>query len=62
MKMAAAEAIAAAVRPSELTEEYIVPSVFDRGMFRDVAKAVSRAAESSGVARRKRARHRRVVI
>jgi len=56
MKTAAAEAIAAAVGRSELTEEYIVPSVFNRGMFRDVAKAVARAAEATGVARRKRER------
>jgi malate dehydrogenase (oxaloacetate-decarboxylating) len=41
MKKAAAEAIAGAVGRSALSEEYIVPSVFNRGMFRDVARAVS---------------------
>jgi malate dehydrogenase (oxaloacetate-decarboxylating) len=54
MKAAAAEAIAAAVGRNELSEEYIVPSVFNRGMARDVARAVARAAEKTGVARRKR--------
>ncbi len=56
MKLAAAEAIASSVGRNELSEEYIVPSVFNRGMFRDVARAVSRAAEKTGVARRKRHR------
>ena len=54
MKAAAAEAIASAVGRSELSEEYIVPSVFNRGMARDVARAVSKAAEKTGVTRRKR--------
>ncbi len=54
MKTAAAEAIASAVGRKELSEEYIVPSVFNRGMFREVARAVSRAAERTGVAIRKR--------
>jgi malate dehydrogenase (oxaloacetate-decarboxylating) len=56
MKTAAARAIAAAVRRSELNEEYIVPSVFNRGMFREVARAVADAAEQTGVARRVRER------
>ncbi len=54
MKTAAAEAIAAAVGRSALSEEYIVPSVFNRGMARDVARAVSTAAQKTGVARKKR--------
>jgi malate dehydrogenase (oxaloacetate-decarboxylating) len=54
MKTAAAEAIAGAVGRSALSEEYIVPSVFNRGMFRDVARAVSTAAQKTGVARKKR--------
>ncbi|MEO8457993.1 MAG: NAD-dependent malic enzyme [Chloroflexota bacterium] len=54
MKSAAAAAIASSVARAELSEEYIVPSVFDRGMARDVARAVARAAEKTGVARRKR--------
>ena len=37
-----------------LSEEYIVPSVFNRSMAKEVARAVSKAAEKTGVARRKR--------
>ncbi len=40
MKVAAAEAIAGVVGPGELTEEYIVPSVFDRRVAPSVAAAV----------------------
>jgi len=54
MKAAAAQAIASTVRRNELSEEYIVPSVFNRGMARDVARAVAQAAQKTGVARRKR--------
>jgi malate dehydrogenase (oxaloacetate-decarboxylating) len=54
MKLAAAHAIAAIVGPSELTEEYITPSVFDRRVAESVAAAVATAAEETGVARRKR--------
>ena len=51
MKLAAAHAIAAKVSKSELNEEYIIPSVFNRSVFDDVAKAVAAAAVKSGVAR-----------
>ena len=51
MKLAAAEAIAAAVDESELTEEYIVPSIFKREMFQAVAQAVREAAVRTGMAR-----------
>jgi malate dehydrogenase (oxaloacetate-decarboxylating) len=54
MKLAAAHAIAANVKKHELNEEYIIPSVFNRTVFRDVAKAVSAAAMKSGVAKRSR--------
>jgi malate dehydrogenase (oxaloacetate-decarboxylating) len=54
MKAAAAQAIAGTVKRNELSEEYIVPSVFNRGMARDVARAVAQAAQKSGVARSKR--------
>jgi malate dehydrogenase (oxaloacetate-decarboxylating) len=54
MKAAAAQAIASTVGRKELSEEYIVPSVFNRGMARDVARAVAQAAQKTGVARRKR--------
>jgi malate dehydrogenase (oxaloacetate-decarboxylating) len=55
MKLAAAEAIAAAVKPDELSPEYVIPSVFNREVAPLVASAVAAAAESSGVARRRRA-------
>ena len=56
MKLAAAEAIAAVVKPDELSEEYVVPSVFNRDVAPAVAAAVSAAAEASGVARRRQTR------
>ena len=52
MKLAAAEAIAASVAPAELSEEYIVPSVFNRRVAGDVARAVVAAAIATEVARR----------
>jgi malate dehydrogenase (oxaloacetate-decarboxylating) len=52
MKLRAAEAIADAVRPEELSAEYIIPSVFNQEVAPRVAQAVSRAAEDEGVARR----------
>jgi malate dehydrogenase (oxaloacetate-decarboxylating) len=55
MKLGAAEAIAAAVKPDELSPEYVIPSVFNRDVAPLVASAVAAAAESSGVARRRRA-------
>jgi malate dehydrogenase (oxaloacetate-decarboxylating) len=54
MKLAAAHAIAANVKKNELNEEYIIPSVFNRTVFRDVARAVASAAVKSGVATRSR--------
>ena len=54
MKLAAAHAIAAVVKPEELSAEYIVPSVFNRDVAPAVAGAVSAAAEQTGVARRHR--------
>jgi len=53
MKLAAAEAIANTIPEKELSEEYIVPSVFDRRVFKSVANAVAKAAIDSGAARRK---------
>jgi malate dehydrogenase (oxaloacetate-decarboxylating) len=49
MKLAAAKAIASCVSDSELSEEYIVPSVFDREVAKRVAHAVAQAAVASGV-------------
>jgi malate dehydrogenase (oxaloacetate-decarboxylating) len=55
MKLAAAEAIAAVVKPDELSSEYVIPSVFNREVAPLVASAVAAAAEETGVARRRRA-------
>jgi malate dehydrogenase (oxaloacetate-decarboxylating)(NADP+) len=57
MKLAAAEAIAAVVKPEELSAEYVIPSVFNREVAPLVAAAVAAAAETSGVARRHRTAH-----
>jgi len=54
METAAAQAIAAIVRPDELEADYIIPSVFNRDVAPAVASAVAEAAEQSGVARRPR--------
>ena len=53
MKQAAARAIAGCVAPSELSPEYIIPSVFNREVVRCVAAAVQSAARKAGVARKK---------
>jgi malate dehydrogenase (oxaloacetate-decarboxylating) len=55
MKLAAAEAVAAVVKPDELGPEYVIPSVFNREVAPAVAAAVAAAAEQTGVARRRRA-------
>jgi malate dehydrogenase (oxaloacetate-decarboxylating) len=52
MKLAAADAIANLIGPGELTEEYIVPSMFDRRVADAVAQAVREAAWSTGAARK----------
>lgn len=57
MKLAAARAIAGVIKPSELHEDYIVPSVFDRRVAEAVAKAVEREAYRSGVAQRRKRRY-----
>ena len=51
MKLAAAEGIASVVTDDELSEEYIVPSVFNRGVSQAVAAAVAEEAERQGVSR-----------
>jgi malate dehydrogenase (oxaloacetate-decarboxylating) len=56
MKLAAARAIAACVSKSELSEEYIIPSVFNKHVAPAVAGEVARAAHATGVARRRRRR------
>jgi malate dehydrogenase (oxaloacetate-decarboxylating) len=51
MKLAAARGIAEVVTDDELTEDYIIPSVFNGYVSACVAKAVAREAESSGATR-----------
>jgi malate dehydrogenase (oxaloacetate-decarboxylating) len=51
MKMAAAHGIASVVADDELSEDYIVPSVFNRDVSQAVAAAVAQEAERSGIAR-----------
>ncbi|MBF6599883.1 MAG: NAD-dependent malic enzyme [Dehalococcoidia bacterium] len=50
MKIAAAEAIAAAVGKHELSAEYIIPSVFHPTVFKNVARDVAHAAIETGAA------------
>jgi malate dehydrogenase (oxaloacetate-decarboxylating) len=50
MKMAAARGIAAIVAESELREEYIIPSVFNRDVADSVAAAVAAEAKRQGAA------------
>ncbi len=52
MVVAAARAIADVIKPDELAEDYIIPSVFDRRVAPAVAHAVTALAVESGVARR----------
>src|SRR5499425_354057 len=54
MKLAAARALAACVSRSELSEEYIIPSVFNKGVAPAVAEGVARAAHETATARRRR--------
>ncbi|PYM07510.1 MAG: NAD-dependent malic enzyme [Candidatus Rokuibacteriota bacterium] len=54
MKIAAARAIAGCVSRSELGPEYIIPSVFNKHVAAEVARAVAGAAHRTGVARRRR--------
>jgi malate dehydrogenase (oxaloacetate-decarboxylating) len=54
MKLAAARALAACVARGELSEEYIIPSVFNKAVAPAVAAGVARAAHETGVARRRR--------
>lgn len=53
MKLAAAQAIAQVIPDNTLSEDYIIPSVFDKEVVPRVARAVAAAARASGVARRR---------
>ena len=54
MKLAAARAIAGCVGRDQLSAEYIIPSVFNKRVAPAVAAGVARAAQATGVARRRR--------
>jgi malate dehydrogenase (oxaloacetate-decarboxylating) len=56
MKLAAARAIASTIPSSELNEEYIVPSLFNKAVARAVAREVATAAHRTGMAQRSRRR------
>jgi malate dehydrogenase (oxaloacetate-decarboxylating) len=53
MKLAAAQAIAHAIPDGALSEDYIIPSLFDKEVVPRVARAVAAAARDTGVARRR---------
>lgn len=52
MKLAAAQAIADLIPEATLSEDYIIPSVFDKRVVPEVSKAVARTAIKTGIARR----------
>jgi malate dehydrogenase (oxaloacetate-decarboxylating) len=54
MKIAAGRAIAGIVSARELSEEFIIPTVFDKRVVEAVARAVADAAYKTGAARRGR--------
>ena len=54
MKIAGAQAIANVIPEEHLDPDFIIPSVFDRNVARNVAQRVAIAAQESGVARRRR--------
>ena len=51
MKLAAAQGIAEVVADEDLSEDYIIPWVFDRDVAPAVAKAVVEEARRDGIAR-----------
>ncbi|MNR67978.1 NAD-dependent malic enzyme [compost metagenome] len=51
MKLAAAQAIAAVVKDTELNAAYIIPSLFNDQVVIKVRQAVIEAAVSSGIAK-----------
>ena len=56
MKVAAAIAIAGVIPDSHISEDFIIPSVFDQNVARRVSSGVARVAQETGVARRRRRR------
>ena len=56
MKVAAAIAIAGVIPDSHISEDFIIPSVFDKNVAKRVALCVARVASETGVARRRQRR------
>ena len=56
MKLVAARAIAEAIPDDQLTEDYILPSVFNEGVGRNVAQAVAAEAQRTGNVRERGSR------
>lgn len=56
MKVAAAIAIAGVIPDSHISEDFIIPSVFDKNIAKRVARGVARVASETGVARRRQRR------
>ena len=56
MKVAAAVAIAGVIPDSHISEDFIIPSVFDKNVAKRVARGVARTASETGVARRRQRR------
>lgn len=56
MKLAAARAIASIIHKDELSEDYIIPGVFNHRVAKVVAHEVAKEATESGVARREKKR------
>jgi len=53
MKLAAAQAIAHTIPDGAVSDDYIIPSLFDKTVVPNVAQAVAAAARDTGVARRR---------
>ncbi len=51
MKLAAARALAEVIPEEELSEDYVIPSLFDERIVPTMAEAVAEAARESGAAR-----------
>jgi malate dehydrogenase (oxaloacetate-decarboxylating) len=57
MKVAAAKAIAQIIPQSSLSEDFIIPSVFDKRVAQEVAKEVTRVARETNTARHARSQN-----
>jgi malate dehydrogenase (oxaloacetate-decarboxylating) len=55
MRLAAANGLASVIPIADLSEEYIVPSVFNRDVVPTIARFVAQAAQEAGIARRESA-------